>query len=645
MARSESHSVALRAGRPTALAVVAGRALDMLKAGGDDVAQLVEVDGVLTGAVLRLARCPFYGPVAPQPLATASLSATTLRMGREVLADAIRGVAQDPAARDRAVIESECRRWVHAVAVAAAARWLSNQGEYEVPEEAYLAGIVHVHADPERPWTAEQISEQWRLGPRIAAVLESTHRASSAASSVDAPEAPPEDDATRRLVAVVHRGDAIAESLGFGERPLREGAAPPPEGGAAASVEEAIVLELAHAAALLRLPTHPAHELARRMAAEEVRRREALAAAPAHASAKSLTRLTDAHQAIVDLRPAGGAVGEVVERGLQVIHELLEFDRVLLLEPDAEREGTLRTKQVLCRTRNANARPVATEVPAPPESALARAGEAEGVLHSEFEGPDAVAASLLGSDGFLVMPLRAGTARLGVVVADHFVRRADPSAADASALAMAVGTLGLVLENVALHSEGKTLRSLAEKDELTGISNRRNILDLLRREVDRARRYGKPLALALVDVDHFKSWNDLHGHAVGDMVLQSVAQIITSASREIDSYGRYGGEEFLIVLPETSAEHAIVYAERLRTMIESHGAELATLYPASSLSVSIGVTQLLPRGDDAYQMIQRSDSALYAAKKHGRNRVCVELSQQLEKVPAPPRSRGVLDEL
>ena len=146
---------------------------------------------------------------------------------------------------------------------------------------------------------------------------------------------------------------------------------------------------------------------------------------------------------------------------------------------------------------------------------------------------------------------------LGVVVVDQFVSRAEPSIADALALSMAVGTLGLVLENVALNSEGRTLRALAEKDELTGISNRRNILDLLRREVDRARRYGKPLALALVDVDHFKSWNDLHGHAVGDMVLQSVAQIITSASREIDAYGRYGGEEFLIVLPETSADHAV----------------------------------------------------------------------------------------
>ena len=93
------------------------------------------------------------------------------------------------------------------------------------------------------------------------------------------------------------------------------------------------------------------------------------------------------------------------------------------------------------------------------------------------------------------------------------------------------------------------------------------------------------------------------------------------------------------------AEHAIVYAERLRTMIEAHGTELAEVYPASSLSVSIGVTQLLPRGDDAYQMIQRADAALYAAKKHGRNRVCVEFSQQLEKAVAPRPSRGVLDEL
>lgn len=642
MPRSETHTIVQRTGRPVALAVVHARALEMLRGGIDDFAQLAEIDGVLTGAVMRLARCPLHGA----PVGTATLAGTVRRFGAEILADTVRAVAPPSAERDRAAVEAECRRWVHAVAVAAAARWLSNQGEYEAPEEAYLAGLVHVFATPDHPAVAASLADEWRLGPRIAAVMTSVHR--------DAPDADPApgatddagsaDDATRRLVAVVRLGDLLATTLGYGDRPGHD-ELPGADASTAAAVEEAISLELAHAAALLRLPTTPASELVRRLAAEEMRRREApTTGSHAEAALGAVERLADVQRSLLELRSTD-AIADILDRGLRAIHRGLGFDRVMLLETEPERAGVLRTRTVLCRTRSDAAMGTTpVEVPAPVGSALERAVEVHGVFRSDPGDPDAGALAALASDAFLATPLRAGGAHMGIVLADHFVRRAEPDGSDAASLAVATGTLGLVLEAAALQSEGRTLRSLAEKDELTGINNRRNIVEILRREVDRARRYGKPLALALVDVDHFKSWNDVHGHAVGDMVLQSVAQIITSASREIDTYGRYGGEEFLIVLPETSAEHAVVYAERLRTMIESHGAELSQIYPVSSLSVSIGVTQLLARGDDTDQMIHRADAALYAAKNHGRNRVCAEFTPQ-PKVVALPRSRGVLEEL
>src|SRR6185369_15808570 len=102
---------------------------------------------------------------------------------------------------------------------------------------------------------------------------------------------------------------------------------------------------------------------------------------------------------------------------------------------------------------------------------------------------------------------RAGGTSLGVVVADQCFSGRRVSDSDAAILEILCSTLGLTLENAALDSASKLLRSLSEKDELTGINNRRNILAVLQREIDRARRYGKPLSLAMVDVDHFKSWN------------------------------------------------------------------------------------------------------------------------------------------
>jgi diguanylate cyclase (GGDEF)-like protein len=234
----------------------------------------------------------------------------------------------------------------------------------------------------------------------------------------------------------------------------------------------------------------------------------------------------------------------------------------------------------------------------------------------------------------------------GVVVADQCFTGRPVTEGDTSVLAMLCSALGLAIENVALDAQSRKLRALAEKDELTGINNRRNILVVLQREIDRARRYGKPLSLAMVDVDHFKDWNDLHGHQIGDKVLQSVVQLVSHCSRDIDECGRYGGEEFLIVLPETPADHAVLYAERLRIAVESHGEALRATYPSSSLSVSIGVSSLSPRGDDADRMIHRADQALYAAKRHGRNRVCVEAAATAEpqRTPAPP-ARGVMEEL
>jgi diguanylate cyclase (GGDEF)-like protein len=163
------------------------------------------------------------------------------------------------------------------------------------------------------------------------------------------------------------------------------------------------------------------------------------------------------------------------------------------------------------------------------------------------------------------------------------------------------------------------LHNLASTDALTGLPNRRQLLASLDVEMRRAERSGRPLALALLDVDRFKSVNDTHGHAAGDEVLRAVAEELRKVTCAGDVLGRYGGEEFAILMPETSTSQARRACERLREAIAGRNIH----YPDGSVgrvTVSTGVA-LLSAGEPSEQLISRADSALYAAKEDGRNLV------------------------
>jgi diguanylate cyclase (GGDEF)-like protein len=163
------------------------------------------------------------------------------------------------------------------------------------------------------------------------------------------------------------------------------------------------------------------------------------------------------------------------------------------------------------------------------------------------------------------------------------------------------------------------LQRLATTDELTGTHNRRKLFDIGAREVLRSHRFGRPLSAIMLDIDHFKRINDSHGHATGDRVLLCVALRCQQAIREIDILGRYGGEEFAILLPETDSEHAMEVAERLRSDLEALA--LPTEDGTLSLTVSIGVAQLGNGADDLPALLDRADAAMYDAKRAGRNAV------------------------
>jgi diguanylate cyclase (GGDEF)-like protein len=169
----------------------------------------------------------------------------------------------------------------------------------------------------------------------------------------------------------------------------------------------------------------------------------------------------------------------------------------------------------------------------------------------------------------------------------------------------------------------RELANLAATDGLTGLANRRRLDEILKQEWARSMRSGRPLALLMIDVDHFKAFNDRHGHHGGDVALRKVAQTLAaSVRRPSDLAARYGGEEFMLVLPETDQAGACVIADRLRLAIE---ALPPFAHDTGPITVSIGVAAHLPVTHDLPEpLFHAADRALYRAKKNGRNRVEVE---------------------
>lgn len=161
------------------------------------------------------------------------------------------------------------------------------------------------------------------------------------------------------------------------------------------------------------------------------------------------------------------------------------------------------------------------------------------------------------------------------------------------------------------------LEHLSETDKLTGLVNRSRLDIILQDEVIRYERSARPLTLVLCDVDHFKRINDEHGHLVGDEVLKGIANFLSAQCRQADTCGRWGGEEFLIICPDTEGEEAITLVKRIQQ------ASYSALFPKNiRVSLSFGIAVLSPDGD-ADQLLRRADYALYEAKRQGRDRFII----------------------
>jgi two-component system cell cycle response regulator len=165
------------------------------------------------------------------------------------------------------------------------------------------------------------------------------------------------------------------------------------------------------------------------------------------------------------------------------------------------------------------------------------------------------------------------------------------------------------------------LLQLATSDPLTGLFNRGYVDDRFALELSRARRYGKLLSIAVIDADRFKLLNDTHGHPAGDLVLRKISTILRDSIRQSDTVGRYGGEEFVVILPETDVEVAQRKLESLRELVASTPIPLAARGQKIHVTISAGLASFPQDGEDAAELFALADDRMFQAKKEGRNRV------------------------
>ena len=614
---------------------------------GPDAEKLVLADQALAALVLRVANSPLYGRGG----GVNSVEAAVRHLGPAVVRRIAAGLSVLDA--DGPGVPLDRPRFVeHYVASAAGCRELARRFGVASPEDAHAAGLLHSlgqavfawgspakYAEVLRRAASESrplheierevmgmdharagalMAERWNL-PLVLREVILHHARTTDPETIS--------DGARVLVDLVAAADAVLSSNGMATC-CRNGRQPPPVKGRALAAEDvAAVVEASREAirdlsALLDLPG------AEKPFADRVRDAAEASAGLSVPGPSGRPRFTDAANAIAEtVREVRGlnTAEEAWDAALKGVRAALGVDRVLFCAYDAER-AQLDLRHGLDDTGLIKTGEKASaELPLAPGGALAHAIRDGHAVTVDWLGADIEFLRGIGVAQLVAAPVDILEKTHGIITVDNLFSGRTLDAEDAAMLGLMASELGVAIENLLLHKQTQKLRALAERDELTGVNNRRNLITLFQRELDRSRRYGSILSVAMVDIDFFKSFNDTYGHQAGDDVLRTIAQVLVSASREIDIIGRYGGEEFVALLPETTMEQAQVYCEHLRARVELRGLDLKTRFNKTRpLTISVGMTQAVPAaGDDVERLIARADEALYEAKEAGRNRVIV----------------------
>jgi len=225
-----------------------------------------------------------------------------------------------------------------------------------------------------------------------------------------------------------------------------------------------------------------------------------------------------------------------------------------------------------------------------------------------------------GDGSFITIPLSVGDKSLGVLTVGH--PSGEPfRETEIQFLTSLANQVAVAVDRCRLYSRTK---ELSVRDELTGLYNRRHFQEVVRMEIKRASRFASATSLLMIDVDHFKEFNDTYGHVKGDLMLKELGRLLSEHVREVDTVARWGGEEFVVVLPDTPLTDSVHVAEKLRSLVEEQSVVFCTLLEVSrAITVSIGVSSYPERADSEEALLNSADVALYDAKGRGRNCVSV----------------------
>jgi diguanylate cyclase (GGDEF)-like protein len=238
---------------------------------------------------------------------------------------------------------------------------------------------------------------------------------------------------------------------------------------------------------------------------------------------------------------------------------------------------------------------------------------------------------------FISYPITIRGRRVGVLNVTDKRGGGDYDQVDLNLLEIIAPQVAVALERAEWQEKATQFQLMSITDPLTGLPNRRYLEERLAEEVNRSKRYDQPLSFLMIDIDDFKLYNDRNGHQAGDHALQMAAQGLKATLRSADVASRYGGEEFSVLLPQTSLHEAGVIAERMREKIERTGFTHAKAQPLGAVTISIGVSTFSATIDTAEQVIWAADRALYQAKREGKNRISFFQDATLKSMKANER--------
>ncbi len=622
----------------------------------DDVADAIHSDHALAAKILRMINSAYYGlqhKISNIRHAVAMLGFRALKnivlsisIHETLIRDESKGGLNKPLF------------WQHALATGGAAYQIARSLSYPEPEEAYTAGLLHdigkivldkymkeayfkVLSHPTvgtGPHGAETegmvlgvthaevgglVAEKWNFPPTLTEAIRRHHD-----RTPDAFPTPRE----RQLAAIVALADFLAWDRGYGSVPC-DSKPRPPDWVIQTVPLESLDLEwlyaemdtqLARASEIFGLaaPSSGPHLLA-----------SALDEAPPPAPDVSGIR-ERISQELESRALEISLVGEVVDRirRMDDVDEIirsflvdgrsrLHFDRVFYLRSDTP--NRLKLTYVLDKAglrfpRQENILVVDESSASGPIENAALTGQPFLASIDADEGRDDW---IKGAREMGGTPLSTSERLLGVVVVDNSITGSPITEMAVQTLHLLALEVGMVIEKQSLLERYRDTERLARTDELTGLANRRHALAVIDREMRKSRHRASPLCLVLIDLDHFKAYNDRFGHEVGDRILKGVAERMGKRCREHDTVARLGGDEYAIILPETGIDEARLVACRILEDVETWARELQVEFPGGALSLSGGIALFDPELDDPKRLMKRADDALYSAKNDGRGRI------------------------